>query len=135
MTTHNLPRINGRARLLDNHFLLGPSTRILEETMFALAASSQLLACPSSLSSCTETETGSKLLPAFFYGTAWKGERTTDLVFQALEAGFIAIDTAAQPRHYREELVGEALRETLKRGVSRTEDIFVACATGTLSRM
>ncbi|KAL9103691.1 MAG: hypothetical protein Q9163_001285 [Psora crenata] len=70
-------------------------------------------------------ESRSELLPAFLYGSAWKGERTADLVFQALEAGFMAIDTAAQPRHYREELVGEAVRQILRRGVLRREDIFL----------
>lgn len=43
------------------------------------------------------------------YGTAWKKEATTDLVVQAVRAGFRGIDTACQPKHYREDLVGEAL--------------------------
>ncbi|KAB8264604.1 NADP-dependent oxidoreductase domain-containing protein [Aspergillus pseudonomiae] len=44
-------------------------------------------------------------LPVFIYGTAWKKDRTTDLVYQALNAGFRAVDTAAQPKHYREDLI------------------------------
>ncbi|KAG7446675.1 Aldo/keto reductase [Guyanagaster necrorhizus] len=47
------------------------------------------------------------------YGTAWKQERTTDLVVSAVLNGFKAIDTACQPKHYREDLVGNAL-QTLK---------------------
>jgi diketogulonate reductase-like aldo/keto reductase len=43
------------------------------------------------------------------YGTAWKEERTTELVRLALAAGFRAIDTANQRRHYHEAAVGEAL--------------------------
>ena len=38
---------------------------------------------------------------SMIYGTAWKAERTTKLVYQALQAGFRGIDTAAQPRHYQ----------------------------------
>jgi diketogulonate reductase-like aldo/keto reductase len=47
--------------------------------------------------------------PTFIYGTAWKKDATTDLVRTAISAGFRAIDTANQPRHYQEPLVGEAL--------------------------
>lgn len=50
------------------------------------------------------------------YGTAWKKERTSDLVVQAVRAGFRGIDTACQPKHYREDLVGEALLRLEKEG-------------------
>lgn len=50
---------------------------------------------------------------SFIYGTAWKEERTTELVVHALRAGFRCFDTAAQPRHYREDLVGEGIRRGL----------------------
>jgi hypothetical protein len=36
------------------------------------------------------------------YGTAWKKDRTADLVAKAIKAGFRHIDTACQPRHYNE---------------------------------
>jgi diketogulonate reductase-like aldo/keto reductase len=62
----------------------------------------------------------------FIYGTAWKKENTTRLVKEALAAGFRGIDTAAQPRHYREDLVGMALRESYKEGLVRREDIYVS---------
>jgi diketogulonate reductase-like aldo/keto reductase len=48
-------------------------------------------------------------VPSFFYGTAWKEERTTALARMALDAGFAAIDTANQRRHYFEAAVGEAI--------------------------
>lgn len=41
-----------------------------------------------------------KMLPSVFYGTAWKKDKTADLVEAALKAGFRAIDTACQPKHY-----------------------------------
>jgi diketogulonate reductase-like aldo/keto reductase len=44
------------------------------------------------------------------YGTAWKEERTEALVAQALAAGFRAVDTANQRKHYFEEGVGAAVR-------------------------
>lgn len=39
--------------------------------------------------------------PLISYGTAWKKDRTTALVYEALKVGFRGIDTACQPKHYR----------------------------------
>lgn len=70
---------------------------------------------------------GSKqVIPAFLYGTAWKKERTAELVCQAVRSGFRGVDTAAQPKHYRENLVGEGLRSVLRDGVCLREDLFVS---------
>ncbi|KAL8897521.1 MAG: hypothetical protein Q9207_007173 [Kuettlingeria erythrocarpa] len=55
-------------------------------------------------------------IPKFIYGTAWKGAQTASLVHAALESGFRGLDTAAQPRHYRKELVGEEVRQFLDHG-------------------
>ncbi len=65
-----------------------------------------------------------KYLPKIIYGTAWKKERTTELVVQAVQAGFRAIDTACQPKHYAEEKVGEALLLLQKQGFRR-EDLYL----------
>jgi diketogulonate reductase-like aldo/keto reductase len=62
--------------------------------------------------------------PTFIYGTAWKKEATTRLVQTAIKAGFTAIDTANQPKHYSEWLVGEALEALEREGVSR-ESLFL----------
>uniref|UniRef100_A0A914ICD0 NADP-dependent oxidoreductase domain-containing protein n=1 Tax=Globodera rostochiensis TaxID=31243 RepID=A0A914ICD0_GLORO len=63
------------------------------------------------------------------YGTAWKKERTAELVRSAVKAGFRAIDTACQPKHYDEAQVGVALEQLLQEpqngGAIRREDIFV----------
>ncbi|KAJ3043596.1 hypothetical protein HDV00_004697 [Rhizophlyctis rosea] len=48
--------------------------------------------------------------PRILYGTAWKKDRTTSLVVKAVLAGFRGIDTACQPKHYEEPLVGEAVQ-------------------------
>lgn len=48
-------------------------------------------------------------MPPLLYGTAWKAEATTALVLQALASGFRGLDVAGQPKHYREDLVGEAV--------------------------
>jgi diketogulonate reductase-like aldo/keto reductase len=53
-------------------------------------------------------------VPDFFYGTAWKEERTEALTKLALQQGFRAIDTANQRKHYFEAGVGEAA-QTLPR--------------------
>ncbi len=50
------------------------------------------------------------LIPPILYGTAWKKERTAELVMQALNVGFSGIDTACQPKHYHEAGVGEGIR-------------------------
>ena len=63
--------------------------------------------------------------PPFIYGTAWKKEETTRLVKEALAAGFTAVDTAAQPKHYQEDLVGKALREAYTEGILKREDLYV----------
>lgn len=47
--------------------------------------------------------------PLFLYGTAWKGDKTTPLVQAALAHGFTGVDTACQPKHYQEQLVGQGL--------------------------
>ncbi|KDE07654.1 hypothetical protein MVLG_02116 [Microbotryum lychnidis-dioicae p1A1 Lamole] len=60
--------------------------------------------------------------PAMLYGTAWKGARTTALVVQAVLAGFRGIDTACQPKHYRQELVGQAIGQLKTRhGINRDQ--------------
>ena len=62
--------------------------------------------------------TGVKM-PGIIYGTAWKKERTADLVEKALLTGFRGIDTACQPKHYDEQLVGVALQRM--KGIDRGE--------------
>jgi diketogulonate reductase-like aldo/keto reductase len=47
--------------------------------------------------------------PRFIYGTAWKEDRTAELVKLAIANGFRAIDTANQRKHYFEAAVGEGL--------------------------
>jgi diketogulonate reductase-like aldo/keto reductase len=62
--------------------------------------------------------------PTFVYGTAWKKDATTQLVQTAVKSGFNAIDTANQPKHYSEWLVGEALEALGREGISR-ESLFL----------
>lgn len=63
-------------------------------------------------------------VPSFMYGTAWKKDTTTQMVLQAVEAGFTAIDTANQLIHYDEARVGEALLQLAGQGIAR-EALFV----------
>jgi diketogulonate reductase-like aldo/keto reductase len=64
-------------------------------------------------------------LPSFMYGTAWKEQRTRELVTQALAAGFSAIDTANQRKHYFEVAVGEAVRDAIARGAVTRSALFL----------
>ncbi|MEJ2468256.1 MAG: aldo/keto reductase, partial [Campylobacterales bacterium] len=63
-------------------------------------------------------------MPKLIYGTAWKKERTAELVKAALHCGFRGIDTACQPKHYREAGVGEALEAAAAEGIAR-DALFV----------
>lgn len=82
------------------------------------------------LSECLEDVTADHMkknntpMPKILYGTAWKKEKTADLVATALRCGFRGIDTACQPRHYNEAGVGEALRTLSDEGLQR-EDLFL----------
>lgn len=58
-------------------------------------------------------------MPGILYGTAWKKERTADLVEQALLVGFRGIDTACQPKHYDEALVGVGMQRAMQSGIAR----------------
>ncbi|KAI1083906.1 Aldo/keto reductase [Whalleya microplaca] len=64
-------------------------------------------------------------MPKLLYGTAWKKDATADLVSSALKAGFRGIDTAAQPRHYKEPLVGAAVKSAIAEGVLQREELFI----------
>ena len=66
------------------------------------------------------SRTGVKV-PAILYGTAWKKEATADLVEMALKKGFLGIDTACQPKHYNESLVGKGLNRGFSQGIDRKE--------------
>jgi diketogulonate reductase-like aldo/keto reductase len=55
------------------------------------------------------------------YGTAWKKERTAELVELAIRTGFSSVDTACQPRHYNEPGVGLGIANS---GIKRSE-LFV----------
>lgn len=69
------------------------------------------------------TSAGVKM-PPIIYGTAWKKDRTADLVVKAIRAGFRGIDTACQPKHYNETLVGTALCRLKDHGIER-ETLFL----------
>ncbi|KAJ5908692.1 hypothetical protein N7495_001374, partial [Penicillium taxi] len=64
-------------------------------------------------------------IPVFLYGTAWKKDRTTDLVYNAIKNGFRGVDTAAQPRHYKEPQVGDGIRRAITGGITRREDLYL----------
>ena len=63
--------------------------------------------------------------PRFIYGTAWKEELTAELTRQALDAGFRAIDTANQRRHYVESAVGAAVASFLEHTGTERDALFL----------
>jgi diketogulonate reductase-like aldo/keto reductase len=64
-------------------------------------------------------------IPDFLYGTAWKEDRTAALVELALRAGFRAMDTANQRRHYFEEGVGQGLAAAYRAGLVTRSGLFL----------
>lgn len=60
-------------------------------------------------------------IPSLMYGTAWKKQKTTEMVELAIKCGFTAIDTANQLIHYQEALVGHALMVAMQ---SKSRDQF-----------
>lgn len=63
-------------------------------------------------------------VPGIMYGTAWKEDATADCVANAIAAGFRAIDTANQRKHYHEAEVGVGLARAYATGVTR-EQLFL----------
>jgi diketogulonate reductase-like aldo/keto reductase len=69
------------------------------------------------------TSAGVKM-PRIIYGTAWKKDRTAELVVKAIQTGFRGIDTACQPKHYNEPQIGTALQRLKDHGIER-EALFL----------
>ena len=69
------------------------------------------------------TSAGVKM-PKLIYGTAWKKERTAELVEKAIRCGFRGIDTACQPKHYDEAGIGAALVKLNDQGITR-DQLFI----------
>ncbi|MBN2965606.1 aldo/keto reductase [Sulfurospirillum sp. T05] len=63
--------------------------------------------------------------PTMIYGTAWKKDKTAALVELAIGQGFRAIDTACQPKHYNEKLVGVGVQRALAKNNLAREDLFL----------
>jgi diketogulonate reductase-like aldo/keto reductase len=64
-------------------------------------------------------------IPDFFYGTAWKEDRTATLTELAIRSGFRAIDTANQRRHYFEAGVGQGLAAAYAAGIVTRANLFL----------
>jgi diketogulonate reductase-like aldo/keto reductase len=65
-------------------------------------------------------------IPDILYGTAFKFDKSTSLVSEALTAGFRAIDTAGSRAAYREELVGNGIEAALTSGLVTRGELYVS---------
>lgn len=63
--------------------------------------------------------------PAIIYGTAWKEDASSALTRRAITAGYRAIDTANQPRHYNEAGVGEGIKAAMDEAGLARGDLFL----------
>eukprot|EP01039_Chlorochromonas_danica_P005681 gene5682-6264_t len=124
--------------------LLRSSSSLFESSPYS-AVSSQHLSLRSSSSSTTiplfakasplsnmSTRVASSI-PTLLYGTAWKKERTAQLVEEAIRTGFRAVDTACQPKHYNEKGVGDALERLYASQIVTREDLFLQTKFTSLS--
>jgi diketogulonate reductase-like aldo/keto reductase len=66
-----------------------------------------------------------KIHSDLLYGTAWKEADTERCVREALAAGFRAIDTANQRKHYFEQGVGDAIHAEIESGTVTRADLFL----------
>jgi diketogulonate reductase-like aldo/keto reductase len=73
----------------------------------------------------TSQSPSERAFPRFLYGTAWKEERTERLTRQALDAGFRAIDTANQRKHYFEAAVGSAVSTFFRETGTPRDELFL----------
>jgi len=64
-------------------------------------------------------------MPRLIYGTAWKQERTQQLVELAIAQGFRGIDTACQPKHYHEAGVGAGIAAACARSEIERRDLYL----------
>lgn len=65
-------------------------------------------------------------LPDLIYGTAFKFDRSAELVESALTIGFRALDTASSKHAYREKLVGDGLAAAIFAGKVKREELYVS---------
>ena len=65
-------------------------------------------------------------VPSLLYGTAWKEDRTEELVVLALAQGFRGIDTANQRKHYFEAGVGAAIKQAIANGLVQRDELVPA---------
>jgi diketogulonate reductase-like aldo/keto reductase len=67
-------------------------------------------------------------MPAMIYGTAWKKDLTAHHVYEAIQAGFRGIDTAAMREHYNEVGAGDGIRRAIRQGLVSRDQLWVSSA-------
>jgi len=105
---------------------VAPSLRGSTATSIAIASASA--ATPTSKYTCVEPcrqLSNGVAMPLLLYGTAWKKERTEELVKLAFRNGFRGIDSANQGRHYNEAGTGTAVAASVAKGLSTRGELFL----------
>ena len=77
---------------------------------------------------------GKQTIPPFLYNSAGKEERTATLVYQAIISGYKAVDTAALPKHCREDLVGAGVRRALSEGKISRHEMYIQSKFASVDR-
>ncbi|KAM7217773.1 NADP-dependent oxidoreductase domain containing protein [Rhypophila decipiens] len=63
-------------------------------------------------------------MPMMIYGTAWKKDKTAELVYEAIKAGFRGVDSGVG-EHYNEPGVGEGLGRAFDEGLVKRKDLWI----------
>ncbi|KAM7206284.1 NADP-dependent oxidoreductase domain containing protein [Rhypophila sp. PSN 637] len=63
-------------------------------------------------------------MPMMIYGTAWKKDKTAELVYEAIKVGFRGVDSGVG-EHYNEPGVGEGLRRAFDEGIVERKDLWI----------
>src|ERR1041384_569768 len=109
----------------ENGLLYGKRLLLIGSVYARGSKKTKPLSCDPSMRTAMVRSVQGVPVPAFFYGTAWKEERTEALARRALDAGFRAIDTANQRLHYVEAGVGAAVASAIRDGIVARSDLFL----------
>ncbi|CAD6443545.1 0be1120a-1128-4cd7-92a9-410d3a76811c [Sclerotinia trifoliorum] len=118
---HQAGLVQSRTRCLK----ILPSPRLLNQiTRLASTSTTQLSKILES--SVVNVGTASQItVPRIIYSTSWHKEKTADLVYQALSAGYRGIETGAEPLRYDEKAAGEGIRKAIDEGRVERKELYI----------
>ncbi|EDN96934.1 hypothetical protein SS1G_01862 [Sclerotinia sclerotiorum 1980 UF-70] len=118
---HQAGLIQSRSRCLK----ILPSPRLLNQ-ITRLASTSTTKLSKILESSIVNSGTASQItVPRIIYSTSWHKEKTADLVYQAIRAGYRGVETGAEPLRYDEKAVGEGIRRAIEERMVERKELYI----------